>query len=83
MTSLAAHAVPAWLKKAKLGIQILEPVRGARVPQRVVLSARVLQQLVLDLFTKSGNTYTTNAAMNSYPALAKSYGLPVPSGQCK
>jgi arabinogalactan endo-1,4-beta-galactosidase len=35
------------------------------------------------LFTKSGNTYTTNAAMNSYPALAKSYGLPVPSGQCK
>ncbi len=35
------------------------------------------------LFTKSGNTYTTNTAMASYPTLAKSYGLPVPSGQCK
>ncbi len=35
------------------------------------------------LFTKSGDTYTTNAAMTAYPALAKSYGLPVPSGTCK
>ncbi len=35
------------------------------------------------LFTKSGNTYTSNAAMAAYPTLAKSYGLPVPSGTCK
>jgi hypothetical protein len=31
----------------------------------------------------TGTTYTTNAAMMSYPTLAKSYGLPVPSGTCK
>ena len=35
------------------------------------------------LFTKSGNTYTSNAAMDYYPTLAKSYGLPVPSGECE
>jgi arabinogalactan endo-1,4-beta-galactosidase len=35
------------------------------------------------LFTMTGNTYTTNAAMTAYPTLAKSYGLPVPSGTCK
>jgi arabinogalactan endo-1,4-beta-galactosidase len=34
------------------------------------------------LFTKTGNTYTTNATMKQYPTLAKSYGLPVPSGTC-
>lgn len=35
------------------------------------------------LFSVKGNAYTTNAAMTAYPALAKSYGLPVPSGTCK
>ena len=35
------------------------------------------------LFNREGMTYTTNAAMNAYPALAKSYGLPVPSGKCE
>jgi arabinogalactan endo-1,4-beta-galactosidase len=35
------------------------------------------------LFTKTGNTYATNAAMTNYPKLAKSYGLPVPSGACR
>jgi arabinogalactan endo-1,4-beta-galactosidase len=35
------------------------------------------------LFTKSGNTFTTNAAMTAYPTLAKSYGLPVPSAKCE
>ncbi len=34
------------------------------------------------LFTKSGSTFTTNAAMTAYPALAKAYGLPVPSNKC-
>jgi len=34
------------------------------------------------LFTKTGNTFTTNATMADYPKLAKSYGLPVPSGAC-
>jgi arabinogalactan endo-1,4-beta-galactosidase len=35
------------------------------------------------LFTKTGNTYATNAAMTNYPKLARSYGLPVPSGTCR
>ncbi len=35
------------------------------------------------LFTRTGKVYKTNAAMDGYPALAKSYGLPVPSGVCK
>jgi len=35
------------------------------------------------LFTRTGKVYKTNAAMDGYPALAKSYGLPVPSGLCK
>ncbi len=34
------------------------------------------------LFTKTGSTFKTNAAMTAYPALAKSYGLPVPSNKC-
>ncbi|MDP9151843.1 MAG: arabinogalactan endo-1,4-beta-galactosidase [Myxococcota bacterium] len=34
------------------------------------------------LFSKTGNTYTTNAAMADYPKLAKSYGLPVPASVC-
>jgi arabinogalactan endo-1,4-beta-galactosidase len=35
------------------------------------------------LFTKTGNTYATNAAMTNYPKLARSFGLPVPSGVCR
>jgi arabinogalactan endo-1,4-beta-galactosidase len=35
------------------------------------------------LFTLTGKVYTTNAAMTGYPTLAKSYGLPVPSGACQ
>jgi arabinogalactan endo-1,4-beta-galactosidase len=35
------------------------------------------------IFTKTGNTYTTNNAMKPYPVLAQSYGLPVPSGTCQ
>jgi arabinogalactan endo-1,4-beta-galactosidase len=35
------------------------------------------------LFTLSGKVYTTNSAMAAYPALARSYGLPVPSGTCQ
>lgn len=34
------------------------------------------------LFTKTGATYTTNAAMSAYPTLAKSDGVPVPSAEC-
>jgi arabinogalactan endo-1,4-beta-galactosidase len=36
------------------------------------------------LFTYDSGTkrFTTNAAMTDYPTLAKSYGLPVPSGTC-
>jgi arabinogalactan endo-1,4-beta-galactosidase len=52
-----------------LGSFIWEPTRYPNVNQNT-------------LFTKSGNTYTTNAAMSAYPALAKSYGLPVPSNKC-
>ena len=32
------------------------------------------------LFTLTGKVYATNSAMTAYPTLAKSYGLPVPSG---
>jgi arabinogalactan endo-1,4-beta-galactosidase len=35
------------------------------------------------LFNLSGHVYTTNSAMTAYPTLAKSYGLPVPSGTCQ
>jgi arabinogalactan endo-1,4-beta-galactosidase len=34
------------------------------------------------LFNLSGKVYTANSAMTQYPTLAKSYGLPVPSGTC-
>jgi arabinogalactan endo-1,4-beta-galactosidase len=34
------------------------------------------------LFTLSGNTFTTNAAMAAYQTRAKEYGLPVPSNKC-
>jgi arabinogalactan endo-1,4-beta-galactosidase len=35
------------------------------------------------LFDRNGKVYTANAAMKEYPTLAKSYGLPVPSGACQ
>jgi hypothetical protein len=31
------------------------------------------------LFSRSGNTLTTNASMDKYAGIANSYGLPVPS----
>ena len=31
------------------------------------------------LFTLTNKVYTTNAAMEAYPTLARSYGLPVPA----
>lgn len=34
------------------------------------------------LFNLQGKVYTANSAMTQYPTLAKSYGLPVPSGTC-
>jgi arabinogalactan endo-1,4-beta-galactosidase len=34
------------------------------------------------LFNLQGKVYTANSAMGAYPTLAKSYGLPVPSGTC-
>jgi hypothetical protein len=34
------------------------------------------------LFNLQGKVYTANSAMSAYPTLAKSYGLPVPSGTC-
>ncbi len=35
------------------------------------------------LFDTSGSKFVTNAKMAEYPKLAKSYGLPVPSGTCR
>lgn len=35
------------------------------------------------LFTLNGKVYTANSAMAEFPTLAKSYGLPVPSGTCQ
>jgi arabinogalactan endo-1,4-beta-galactosidase len=35
------------------------------------------------LFTMTNKVYTTNSAMAAFPTLAKSYGLPVPSGTCQ
>jgi len=35
------------------------------------------------IFDNSGGKFVTNAKMAEYPKLAKSYGLPVPSGTCR
>ena len=35
------------------------------------------------LFTSSGSKFVTNDRMVEYPKMAKSYGLPVPSGTCR
>lgn len=35
------------------------------------------------LFDSSGGKFVTNARMAEYPKMAKSYGLPVPSGTCR
>jgi hypothetical protein len=37
----------------------------------------------LTIIDNSGGKFVTNAKMAEYPKLAKSYGLPVPSGTCR
>jgi hypothetical protein len=57
-----------------LGAHALSAINGGATESSSVLFENV---------GGDGGKYTTNAAIAHYEALAKSYGLPVPSGSCE